>query len=129
MADTNSIVNKILGGNKKLSTGRILGSTGKDRMMYSVVLRKKIDIPENKIKTVKKGKRNFLVGEYEANGKTYQAWQITKQVIEIPNKDGTGRLGKGKKCNKKAKADRIFGKNIKSKIFGKGMSLGRKKWK
>lgn len=78
MADTNSIVNKILGGNKKLSTGRILGSTGKDRMMYSVVLRKKIDIPENKIKTVKKGKRNFLVGEYEANGKTYQAWQITK---------------------------------------------------
>lgn len=49
-----------------------------DRMMYSVVKRKKIDIPESNIRKVRKGKRNFLVGDYEHNGKKYSAWQITK---------------------------------------------------
>ena len=46
--------------------------------MYSVVLRKKIDIPESKIVKKKVKGRNFLVGTYEAKGKTYKAWQITK---------------------------------------------------
>jgi len=50
----------------------------KSRMMYSLVLRKKIAIPESKIKKVRRGGRNFIVGDYVANGKKYQAWQITK---------------------------------------------------
>ena len=43
---------------------------------YSVVLKKKINIPENKVKKVKKKGRNFAVGSYTANGKTYEAWRI-----------------------------------------------------
>jgi hypothetical protein len=45
-------------------------------MMYSVVLRKKINIPDSKIKVVTRKGRQFYVGEYEAKGKTYQAWQV-----------------------------------------------------
>ena len=44
--------------------------------MYSVVLRKKVDIPDNKIKVVTKKGRQFYVGTYTAKGKTYQAWQV-----------------------------------------------------
>ena len=46
--------------------------------MYSVKLRKKIDIPDSKIvkKTIKG--RHFLVGSYEVGGKKYKAYQITK---------------------------------------------------
>ncbi len=44
--------------------------------MYSVVLRKKIDIPESKIKYVTKSGRKFMVGSYEAKGKQQTAWQI-----------------------------------------------------
>lgn len=43
---------------------------------YSVVTRKKIQIPESKIKYVTKSGRKFAVGTYTANGKTYQAWRI-----------------------------------------------------
>lgn len=43
---------------------------------YSVVLRKKIDIPQNKIKTVVRKGRKFAVGTYTAKGKTYTAWRV-----------------------------------------------------
>lgn len=43
---------------------------------YSVVLRKKINIPDSKIKTVTKKGRRFAVGSYSAKGKTYEAWRI-----------------------------------------------------
>jgi len=36
--------------------------------MYSVVLRKSVDIPEKDIKYVKKGGRNMMQGTYMANG-------------------------------------------------------------
>jgi hypothetical protein len=49
-----------------------------DKLMYSVVARKKIDIADSKIKKVRKNGRNFLVGDYEYKGKKYSAWQITK---------------------------------------------------
>jgi len=43
---------------------------------YSLVLRKKITIPDNKTRIeVRKGRR-FAVGKYTANGKTYEAWRI-----------------------------------------------------
>jgi len=44
---------------------------------YSVVLRKKIDIPPSKIRKVKRSGRNFLVGKYTAKGKEYEAWMVT----------------------------------------------------
>jgi len=44
--------------------------------MYSVVLRKKIEIPTKDIRYEKKGGRNFMIGKYVANGKKYEAWQI-----------------------------------------------------
>lgn len=43
---------------------------------YSVVLRKKIEIPASKIKTVTKSGRKFAVGTYTAKGKTYTAWRV-----------------------------------------------------
>jgi len=43
---------------------------------YSVVLKKKIEIPESKIKTVVRKGRKFAVGSYEAKGKKYEAWRI-----------------------------------------------------
>ena len=43
---------------------------------YSVVLRKKIDIPASKVKEVVKKGRRFAVGTYTAKGKTYTAWRI-----------------------------------------------------
>ena len=43
---------------------------------YSLVLRKKIKIPESKIRTVVKKGRRFAVGKYTAKGKTYEAWRI-----------------------------------------------------
>ena len=58
--------------------GNILGDGSKNKEMYSVVLRKKINIPDDKIKIVTKNGRKFAVGEYTANGKKYTAWQATK---------------------------------------------------
>jgi hypothetical protein len=46
---------------------------------YSVVLRKKIDIPTSNIKTVIRKNRKFLVGKYTAKGKTYEAWKTTSK--------------------------------------------------
>jgi hypothetical protein len=43
---------------------------------YSVVLHKKITIPESKIKIVLRKGRRFAVGKYEAKGKTYEAWRV-----------------------------------------------------
>jgi len=43
---------------------------------YSVVLRKKIIIPDNKVKTVVKSGRKFAVGSYKVGNKTYEAWRI-----------------------------------------------------
>ena len=43
---------------------------------YSVVLKKKINIPDSKVKTVVRKGRRFAVGKYEAKGKTYEAWRI-----------------------------------------------------
>jgi ribosomal protein L13E len=43
---------------------------------YSVVLRKKINIPASKIKTVTRKGRKFAVGTYKAKGKTYEAWRV-----------------------------------------------------
>ena len=44
--------------------------------MYSVVLKKKIEIPTKDIRVVKKSGREFYVGKYTAKGKTYEAWQV-----------------------------------------------------
>jgi hypothetical protein len=43
---------------------------------YSVVTKKKINIPESKIKVVVKKGRRFAVGTYVAKGKEYQAWRV-----------------------------------------------------
>jgi len=43
---------------------------------YSLVMRKSINIPENKIKEVVKKGRRFAVGNYTAKGKEYQAWRV-----------------------------------------------------
>jgi hypothetical protein len=43
---------------------------------YSVVTKKKIQIPESKIRTVTKSGRKFAVGKYTANGKEYEAWRV-----------------------------------------------------
>jgi ribosomal protein L13E len=43
---------------------------------YSLVLKKKIQIPDNKVKNVVRKGRKFAVGSYEANGKKYEAWRI-----------------------------------------------------
>lgn len=42
---------------------------------YSLILKKKIDIPQSKIRTENKNGRKFAVGSYTANGKTYEAWR------------------------------------------------------
>jgi hypothetical protein len=43
---------------------------------YSLVTKKKINIPESKIKIVNRSGRRFAVGTYTANGKTYEAWRV-----------------------------------------------------
>lgn len=43
---------------------------------YSVVKRKKIDIPESNVKEVVKSGRRFAVGTYNIGKKEYQAWKI-----------------------------------------------------
>lgn len=48
----------------------------KKNEFYSVVLKKKIMIPEKKIREeIRKGRR-FAVGKYEAKGKEYEAWKV-----------------------------------------------------
>jgi len=48
----------------------------KELEFYSVVLRKKIKIPMNKVKEVVKSGRRFAVGTYTAKGKEYTAWRV-----------------------------------------------------
>lgn len=43
---------------------------------YSVVAKKKIDIPMTDVKEVIRKGRKFLVGKYMLNGKEYEAWRI-----------------------------------------------------
>ena len=43
---------------------------------YSVVLKKRIKIPKNKIKKVTRSGRKFAVGDYTVKGKPYKAWKI-----------------------------------------------------
>jgi len=43
---------------------------------YSVILKKKIEIPDNKVKTVTKKGRKFAVGTYLVKGVEKQAWRI-----------------------------------------------------
>ena len=49
---------------------------------YSVVLRKKIDIPDSKVREVVKKGRKFAVGKYMAKSKAtgkmkeYEAWKV-----------------------------------------------------
>ena len=47
---------------------------------YSLVLKKRIKIPEAKIKIKIRNKRRFAVGSYIANGKTYEAWKVLGMV-------------------------------------------------
>lgn len=48
----------------------------KPNQFYSVVLRKKIMIPVDKIKEVIRKGRRFAVGKYNAKGKEYEAWKV-----------------------------------------------------
>jgi hypothetical protein len=81
MADVKSVIGKIMGGGIHNPGSRIVGDHGShDKMdyntFYSVVSRSKIQIPTANI-TVKKIKgRNFAVGTYTANGKTYKAYKV-----------------------------------------------------
>jgi hypothetical protein len=42
---------------------------------YSVVLKKKVSIPNSNIKEVTKSGRRFAVGTYKVGTKTYEAWR------------------------------------------------------
>jgi len=53
---------------------------------YSVVTKKKIEIPKSKIREVVKNGRKFAVGKYKVGKKEYEAWRV---------------LGMAKKCKKK----------------------------
>lgn len=44
---------------------------------YSLVMKKKIEIPDSKIREVVRNGRRFAVGKYTAtNGKSYEAWRV-----------------------------------------------------
>jgi len=43
---------------------------------YSLILKKKIKIPTEKIKVQVRNGRRFAVGSYIANGKPYEAWKV-----------------------------------------------------
>ena len=53
---------------------------------YSLVLRKKIEIPEAKIRTVTKKGRKFAVGKYVAKGKNYEAWRVLGTTASVAKK-------------------------------------------
>jgi hypothetical protein len=42
---------------------------------YSVVLKKKVSIPNSNVKEVTKSGRRFAVGTYKVGTKTYEAWR------------------------------------------------------
>lgn len=43
---------------------------------YSVAMKKSIEIPTNKIKTVSRSGRKFAVGTYTWKGKSCEAWRV-----------------------------------------------------
>lgn len=43
---------------------------------YSVVLKKKLDIPDSKIRNVVKANRRWAVGKYKVGKKEYEAWRV-----------------------------------------------------
>jgi len=43
---------------------------------YSLILKKKINIPDSKIRVVTKKGRRFAVGKYSVAGKEKEAWRI-----------------------------------------------------
>jgi hypothetical protein len=47
---------------------------------YSLVLRKKIEIPDANVKIVTRKGRRFAVGKYTARGKMYEAWRVLGKV-------------------------------------------------
>ena len=47
---------------------------------YSVVLKKKIKIPDAKVKEVVRKGRRFAVGKYKVGKKEYEAWRILGAV-------------------------------------------------
>lgn len=53
---------------------------------YSVVLKKKIDIPLRKVTEVVRNKRRFAVGTYTAKGKEYKAWRVLGMAKSKPKK-------------------------------------------
>ena len=43
---------------------------------YSVVLKRKIDIPDVNVKKVTRNKRLWAVGKYKVGKKEYEAWRV-----------------------------------------------------
>jgi len=46
----------------------------------------------------------------------------------MPRKDGTGRLGKGKNCNEKAKTDRMSGQQNRQQNSGNRRCRRQNRW-
>jgi hypothetical protein len=44
--------------------------------MYSVVLKRKINIPDKDIKVKVRGGRRFAVGTYKVGNRTLEAWRV-----------------------------------------------------
>jgi hypothetical protein len=49
---------------------------------YSLVLRKKINIPDSNVRVVVKSGRRFAVGKYVAKGKEYEAWRVLPKLTK-----------------------------------------------
>lgn len=43
---------------------------------YSLVLKKKVKIPDSQVKVVVRKGRRFAVGKYKVGKKTYEAWRV-----------------------------------------------------
>jgi hypothetical protein len=77
-----SITKDVAGVNKKKEKEDYddVHDTGKNAMdyntFYSVVTRSKIKIPTANITTKKIKGKNFAIGTYQANGKTYKAYKV-----------------------------------------------------
>lgn len=77
MATINSVLGKI--GHDKLNPlGKMLSKDkySKNMSFYSVVTKKKIEIPDGDIKYKNIKGRKFAVGTYVANGKEYEAYRV-----------------------------------------------------
>ena len=79
--DKGKTVNKILGNfkedNPKNKADNVVKKMVKQKMeFYSLILKKKINIPDSKIRVVTKKGRRFAVGKYSVAGKEKEAWRI-----------------------------------------------------